>query len=77
MEYDNTNSGTLFRNDKATHPKAPEYTGKIDVEGKEYQLAAWVRESKNGKKFFSIKVSEPYKKPNPQEVYEDTSDIPF
>ena len=57
MQYDNTNRGTLFRNEKRISEKAPEYEGKIDINGTEYKLAAWIRESKTGKKFFSLSVS--------------------
>ena len=57
MEYDNTNSGALFKNDKKGNEKAPDYAGKINVDGTDYRLAAWVREGKSGK-FMSLKVSE-------------------
>ena len=59
--YDNTNSGVLFKNE-SENEKAPNYKGKINVDGKEYQLAAWIREGKNGK-FMSLKVEEPRQKP--------------
>lgn len=59
-EYDNTNSGVLFKNDKATSEKAPAYKGKINVDGKDYELAAWIKEGKSGK-FMSLKVQEPFK----------------
>lgn len=62
MEYDNTNSGVLFKNE-SDNEKAPVYKGKINVDGKEYELAAWVREAKSGKgKFLSLKVQEPRQK---------------
>ena len=82
MEYDNTNSGALFKNERSTNEKAPQYTGKINVGGKEFRLAAWVKEGKNGK-FFSLKVSEFENKepPKPQSaasVFDDLNDdIPF
>jgi hypothetical protein len=61
MEYDNTNSGVLFKNE-SDNEKAPNYKGKINVDGKEYELAAWLREAKSGKgKFMSLKVQEPRK----------------
>jgi hypothetical protein len=81
-EYDNTNSGALFRDENATGNQ-PEYTGKINVDGKDMRLAAWVKESSNtGKKFFSIRVSE-FSKVQPQSQQsgggelDDDSQIPF
>lgn len=84
MEYDNTDRGTLFKNDKATKENSPQYTGKINVGGKEFRLAAWVKEGKNGK-FFSLKVSEfenkEQPKPKPKadaSMFNDLSDdVPF
>jgi len=56
MEYDNTNRGVLFRNDKKESEKHPDFTGSIDVGGVDHYLSAWVKESKQGKKFFSISI---------------------
>jgi len=41
--YDNTNSGVLFPNDQKGNEKAPNYKGKLNVAGKDYDLAGWVR----------------------------------
>ncbi len=60
MEYDNTNKGVLFKNqEKGEGDKKPDYTGKLNVNGKDYRLAGWLRESKSGTKFLSIAISEP------------------
>jgi hypothetical protein len=56
--YDNTNSGVLFKNDKKGNEKAPDYKGKVNVNGKDLEIAGWIREGKTGQ-FLSIKVSEP------------------
>jgi len=77
MDYDNTNSGVLFKDDKSTHPKAPEYTGNINIDGKELRLAAWVRTGKSGKKFFSLKVSEPFAQEVNQAEEVDEGEVPF
>lgn len=50
--YDNTNKGVIFKNYKKGNEKAPDYKGNINIEGKEYEIACWIREGKNGK-FFS------------------------
>lgn len=75
MEYDNNNTGVLFKNE-STNEKAPAYRGKINVGGKEYELAAWLREAKSGKgKFMSLKVQEPrQKKPEPAKDFVDMDD---
>lgn len=76
MEYDNTNSGVLFKNE-SDNEKAPNYKGKINVNGNDYEIAAWVRESKAGTKFLSLKVQEPRdKKPKPK-IEDIESDLPF
>ena len=57
-DYDNTNTGVLFKNNQEGNPSRPWYKGKINIEGQEYELAAWVRESKkDGSKFLSLKAS--------------------
>ena len=55
MEYDNTNKGSLFKNDCKKQDTHADYNGSINIEGKEYWLNAWVKESKkDGKKFFGL-----------------------
>ena len=79
MDYDNTNSGVLFKNE-TDNEKAPMYKGKINVDGKEYELAAWLREAKSGKgKFLSLKVQEPRQKADKKTATFDDieSDVPF
>ena len=63
MEYDNNNTGVLFRNETATpENKQPYMTGKCEVNGKDMQVAAWMQESKAGKKFLILKFQEPQSK---------------
>jgi hypothetical protein len=84
-KYDNTNSGALFRNERATTDKHPTHTGKINVEGRDYYLNAWVKEGKKGK-FFSLSVKPVDEQPggHPDRFHNqrqrdepDSSDIPF
>lgn len=79
--YDNTNSGVLFKNDKKGNEKAPDYKGKVNHAGKDLEIAGWIREGKNGK-FISIKLSEPMKKEKPfdnkpKTVFDNETDLPF
>ncbi len=50
------NSASLFRNDKKESEKHPDYTGSAKVHGEEMWISAWVRETKDGRKYFSISL---------------------
>ena len=47
----------LRKNTDRKHDKSPEYRGSINVEGREYWLAAWINENDDGSKYFSGKVT--------------------
>lgn len=55
------NGGAIFKNEKKadTHP---DYKGTINVDGQEKEIALWVKQSAKGTTYFSVKISEPYKK---------------
>lgn len=55
-EFDNSNRGSLFKNNDRKSDKHPEYSGSINVGGVEYWLSGWVKQSKNGNQFFSLAV---------------------
>jgi hypothetical protein len=54
-QYDNTNRGALFKNDRKQQDNHPDYTGSINVGGVEYWLSAWLKDGQKGK-FFSMSV---------------------
>ena len=63
-EYDNTNRGVLFKNDKeGGNPNWPDYRGNIDVGGAEFWLDAWIKKSKDGTKTFMSLSVKPKPKP--------------
>jgi uncharacterized protein (DUF736 family) len=69
------NSGAIFKNDKKTADNQPDYRGKINVEGKEFEISLWVKESKLvNKKYFSAAIKEPWVAPAPAPVLQNTSD---
>ena len=55
------NSGVLFKNAKKNGDKQPDYTGNCEVNGKQMDMAAWLKEGKSGK-FMAISFQEPWRK---------------
>ena len=65
-QYDNTNTGVLFRNDQAGNDERPNYKGKVNVAGVDYELAGWTRTGASGVPFLSLKVQTPRAAQQPQ-----------
>jgi len=64
--YDDTNTGALFKNDKGGNDKRPDRRGKINIEGVEYKLSGWLRTPKQGgDQFLSLKAERADKQPEP------------
>ena len=80
MEYDNANSGVLFKNDRKETERHPDYTGTwTDADGVEHWFSAWLKESKSGTKFMSVSAR-PKQAPQPINAPADFSaedDVPF
>ena len=84
------NNGVLFKNDRKTEERHPDYTGSITLEdGLDYYLDGWKNESKNGKQYLKVRIgkqktqgsaaapSAPAKQPVSAAAFDDTDDIPF
>ena len=54
-EYNDELTGVLFPNDKKGNDRAPDVTGKAQIDEIEYRVAGWRRVSQSGKPFFSLK----------------------
>jgi hypothetical protein len=49
MAYDNTNRWTLNKNDRKEKETHPDYKGSLNVNGIDYWLDGWIKDSANGK----------------------------
>lgn len=55
-QYDDTNRGVLFTNDRKTSDKHPDVKGTLNVEGKEFWVSGWFKTGKSGG-FTSLSVT--------------------
>lgn len=80
-DYDNTNTGALFKNDKKQSERHPDYRGSANVNGVEYWMSAWIKKSKSGQTFMSFSYTPKEDQPAPVQdtvhVAPDPSDLPF
>ena len=76
-DYDNRMSGYLYKNDyKEDGDAKPNYKGKFtDHENNQKEIAAWVRQDRNGKSFLSVKISDLFQKPEQESAPVITEDI--
>lgn len=81
--FDPTNRGVLFKNDRKTQDNHPDYKGSLNIDGVEYWQAAWLKKSKDGKTFMSFsyelkdEASAPRKEQSQQGVEPFGDEIPF
>lgn len=75
--YDNTNRGTLGKNRRKEKDSHPEYTGTLNVEGKEYWLSGWVKDGPENSKFFSLSVKPKEAKPQGNSSPQPSNNAPF
>lgn len=83
--YDNTNSGALFKNGERTEANnQPHYSGPLFVqcpscgEVGTHRQAAWLKESKTGKKFLSLQIQAEKSEEEVEETKEKfDDDLPF
>ena len=83
--YDNTNRGSIWKNDRKEKDTHPDFKGSVNVEGTEYWVSAWKRRPGANPKAPSLSFSVQKKDeqqaaqsaPAPQATADFDSDIPF
>lgn len=75
-DYDNTNSGALFKNDKKETDNHPDYRGSLNVDGREFWVSSWIKTSKKGQKYMSLSVSAKDENKTSRQEYSDKNQEP-
>lgn len=56
-QYDNTNRGTIAKNNRKEQDSHPDIAGSINVAGVDYWINGWLKtNSRDGSKFYSLAV---------------------
>lgn len=78
MEYSNTNRGAIWANKKhLENPKAPKWTGKLDVEGVTYNVSAWAGKQEPNQPSLTFSIQKADMGFVPVKKGETFDDIPF
>ncbi len=70
------NSGSLFRNTDKKNERGPDYSGTASIDGKEFFMDAWLKESENGRKWMSFAFKPKQVKPATSRR-DESDDAPF
>lgn len=82
-DYDNTNSGALFKNEKKQRENQPDRTGQACVEcpdcgtKTDFWVSGWIKKSRKGDQYMSIAFTAKEDKPVTPATDDFDDDIPF
>ncbi len=77
-DYDNTNRGSIWKNDEKETDKHPDFKGSLDVNGVQYWVSAWKRKEGGSPKAPALSFSIKPKDEKPKARNDDMNDdIPF
>lgn len=82
QQYDNNLRGVLFKNDKKTEDKHPNMRGQCEIDGVEYWVSAWTKESPQKGRYQTLAFTPKEERPKivtPQRrsVADEPDDIPW
>jgi hypothetical protein len=84
QQYDNTNRGSIWKNDKKETDNHPDFTGTLNVDGIEFWVSAWKRKEGADPKApalsFTVRMKEdkPQQQKQPSKTADDfEDDIPY
>mgnify|MGYP003965275903 CR=1 FL=1 len=73
-DYDDSNRGVLFKNNKKETEKYPDLSGTININGVDHWLNGWSKISQAGNKFISLSIGKPKEVKKPKEESTPTGD---
>jgi len=81
-DYDQTNRGSIWKNEKKEKDTHPDFTGSLNVDGVEYWVSAWKRKPDANPKApalsFRVKLKDDSKPAGKPGKFDDLeSDVPF
>lgn len=57
-QFDNTNRFTLFFNSEKKSERGPDWSGTLNVDGKEFFIDGWIKPTRNGGEFISGSIKD-------------------
>lgn len=66
-QYDNTNRGCLFVNDRKAQANQPDMKGKININGVDHWISGWWKNTARGE-ILSLALGEPVNQPAAQQA---------
>ena len=73
MEYDNVNRGQIWKYENRKTDTHPQFTGSINVDGKEYWLSGWTRKEGANPKAPAMSFSVQPKEPKAETINDSNS----
>jgi len=55
--FDETDRGALFKNNKKTSDRHPDYNGSVNAAGVEYWISAWINTARSGLKYMKLALT--------------------
>jgi len=72
-EYDNVNRGQIWKNENRKTDTHPQFTGSINIEGKEHWLSGWTRKADANPKAPAMSFSVNPKEPKAETINDSNS----
>lgn len=67
-DFDNTNRGSIWKNERKENDKHPDFTGSLNVNGQEFWVSAWKRKEGAAAKAPALSFSIKPKEDQPRKV---------